>query len=491
MTGTHQHSSTSTSAAAEICFDFDVVYERGADAWGRVTGSWQGDETKSKSTRITGRRARSPVALASTLGSEWVRMGQTSRGRQRRALVSAALMARERGSSRVVDTHLGDGVAEHVRILEQNKDRLLTKEEEIRLAKLVQRMMKLEQLEHELTTALQAAEEDGGMDFSELAPEALARELKTMLEPGVPPEFVPPKRRVAAATARSKESIDGTGVRVTHAQWAAAANISTAKLQQALIDGRAAREQIVRSNVGLVRAAVKQLKRSSGGILDRGTSEQDLMQEGFISLIRAAEKFDVRQGVRFSTYATWWVKAGIKQTLFEQTRVIRLPARVQNAHRKIKKAQAKLRARTLAEPTDEQISEELLYEFSPQRVREVTGYVSHRASSLDVTLGADGKTSAIDLFISEEEMPDDTVTKSTMRSDIEKAMERHLTPREVNIICLRFGLRDGEARTVRAIGEEIGLPYSSTRNLVVGALSKLRKPHVVHALKEYLQDEII
>ena len=97
---------------------------------------------------------------------------------------------------------------------------------------------------------------------------------------------------------------------------------------QRVHEGKAARERIVASNVRLVCHAVKQLKRGSGGRLDQGTTEADLVQEGCIAILRAAERFDVSMGVRFSTYATFWVRAAIRRALQEQSRVVRLPARV-------------------------------------------------------------------------------------------------------------------------------------------------------------------
>ena len=169
-----------------------------------------------------------------------------------------------------------DAVSDFVRTIEPK--RLLEHAEEIQLARAIQRLKDLEDLYYNLSsthqqTAVEAIVAEGG---------------------------------------------------ASRAEWARAANISVPQLRTELREGKQARETIVERNVGLVGSLVQQLKRSSGGRLDQGITEADLVQEGCISLLRAAERFDVSMGVRFGTYATFWAKAAIKRALHEQTRVVRL-----------------------------------------------------------------------------------------------------------------------------------------------------------------------
>ena len=276
--------------------------------------------------------------------------------------------------------------------------------------------------------------------------------------------------------------------------WAAAANVTVPELRQQLRDGKQARARIVESNVGLVGYAVKQLKRSSGGRLDQGITEADLVQEGCISLLRAAERFDVSMGVRFGTYATFWVRAAIRRALHEQTRVVRLPSRVQNTYGKIRRATESLsEANGNRMPTDDQVSAELLaggLKLSPQRVREVIEQVRTRPSSLDASLGK-GETSAkvVDLVRDETTHLESNMVQGMLRHDLNRLMAKHLREDEARVLSLRFGLEDGAPRTIRQVGEEAGITYARAKHVLFSALSKMRKPHVALALRDYMADD--
>ena len=280
--------------------------------------------------------------------------------------------------------------------------------------------------------------------------------------------------------------------------WADAANVSVAELLQQVQEGRAARERIVASNVRLVCHAVKQLKRGSGGRLDQGTTEADLVQEGCIAVLRAAERFDVSMGVRFSTYATFWVRAAIRRALQEQSRVVRLPARVHVDYGKIKRAQQALQSTEgKSSPSDTELSAELQangVKLSPEKVRQVIGFVSSRPSSLDRTLNGRkaGETSserAVDLIRDEKTHLEAGVVQSMLNADLKQLMERHLRPEEVQVLTLRFGLGDNAPRTVREVAEEVQVSYTKAKNLLFSALTKMRKPHVSLALRDYVWDD--
>ena len=283
-----------------------------------------------------------------------------------------------------------------------------------------------------------------------------------------------------------------------HMPGRAAANVSVEVLQREISEGMRARSRIVESNVALVGSLVQQLKRSCGGRLDSGTTEADLVQEGCIALLRAAERFDVSVGVRFGTYATFWAKAAMRKALKEQTRVVRLPARVHYTYGKIKRASETLEARGERDAADglvceEKISSELAstgVTLSPEKIRAVVQQVKRRPSSLDVRLGTDSSSSAVDLVADSRRAAnvEGEVVARMLQSDLSTVMRRHLREEEAAVLTLRFGLEDGEARTVRQVGEAMGMPYATAKHTLFQALNKMRRPHVAKALRDYLGD---
>lgn len=243
--------------------------------------------------------------------------------------------------------------------------------------------------------------------------------------------------------------------------------------------------------MGLVGSLVQKLKRSSGGRLDQGITEADLMQEGCISLLRAAERFDVSMGVRFGTYATFWAKAAIRHALHEQTRVVRLPARVHHTFGKIKRATDSLAAQSADrdQVTDAQVSAELAtggVKLSPQKIRQVIEQVKTRPTSLDARLKDDAGATVLDVIIDDTTRIEADVVQGMLQQDLSALMRSHLRAEEAQVLTLRFGLDDGCARTIRQVGEELGIPYATTKHLLFAALSKMRKPHVARSLRDYL-----
>jgi len=211
---------------------------------------------------------------------------------------------------------------------------------------------------------------------------------------------------------------------------------------------------IVETNVRLVGAAIQQLKRSSGGKIDKGTTEADLMQEGCIALVNAAAKFDVSMGCRFSTYATFWVRNAVRKAMKEQSRTIRLPLRVHHAYGRIQRASAELAARTTKPPSDEQVAA-MLDERSldAQKVRLIIDQMHWRTKSLDAKLG--GKQEDFTLGDSIEDdgvSSQEQVVLSMLRSDLRRLMQKYLDPDENRVLMLRFGLTDGVSRTLRQAG---------------------------------------
>mmetsp|Transcript_26971 Transcript_26971/g.65062 ORF Transcript_26971/g.65062 Transcript_26971/m.65062 type:complete len:553 (+) Transcript_26971:41-1699(+) len=282
-------------------------------------------------------------------------------------------------------------------------------------------------------------------------------------------------------------------------EWAALTNQSVHDLQKELSEGLRARNKIVSSNLGLVHHEVFKLKRSCGGQLDSGTTEQDLIQEGCISLLRAAEKFDVSVGVRFSTYATFWVRAAIRRALQEQTRAIRLPSRVQAQYSKIREARRTLAASSIYRPTEEQVAQYLCEtgtSITPHKVREVTAVVTTRPASLDSVIAPGSSTSSdskllLDLIEDPDEGIEESMALNMLRGHLEKLFDEYLDSDEAQCVKIRFGLEDGQPATVKATGEAMGITYASTKKLLFSAMSKLRKPHVAAGLKDYMEEDSI
>ena len=198
-------------------------------------------------------------------------------------------------------------------------------------------------------------------------------------------------------------------------------------------------------------------------------------------------------GVRFSTYATFWAKAAVRHALQEQSRVVRLPSRVHHTFSKIKRATNTLQAQgTHHEVTDDQISMQLAaggVQLSPQRIRQVIEHVKVRPTSLDARLGSGTEGgSVIDLIIDDSTRIEANVVQSMLRQDLRTLMSRYLRPQEARVLILRFGLDDGVTRTIRQVAEAADIPYATAKHVLFLALSKMRKPHVALALREYLTD---
>ena len=387
-----------------------------------------------------------------------------------------------------------DALSSFVRTIEPK--RLLEHAEEIQLAGAIQRLKDLE----DLYTELSHRDASDGTSISVFQQQCARRFRK-------PPTHFHCVPLLSQSHTTSCDQLPTSVVRAAHCrsaveailaeggfsreEWAAAANLTVPELRTQLREGKLARETIVERNVGLVGNLVQQLKRSSGGRLDSGITEADLVQEGCISLLRAAERFDVSMGVRFGTYATFWAKAAIKRALHEQTRVVRLPSRVQNTYGKIKRATDLLSAQEgvdVTDVTDDDVSTELMasgVKLSPQRVRQTIEHVRKRPSSLDASLGGDGKSTVLDLVVDHNTDIEAGVIQSMLQSDLRKVMQRHLRAEEISVLSLRFGLEDGTSRTIRQVGEELDISYSTTKHLLFTGLNKLRKPHVALALRDY------
>ena len=252
-----------------------------------------------------------------------------------------------------------------------------------------------------------------------------------------------------------------------------------ARLKPALQDGDAASDSLINANQRLVVSIAKRYR-------SRPMQFLDLIQEGNLGLMRAVEKFDHTKGFKFSTYATWWIRQAITRAIADQARTIRIPVHMMETINKVSRVQRQMVQELGREPTLEELAKRV--DMTEERVRECLR-INEDTTSLDQPVGDEEDFSLSDVIEDKEAIVPADAAARTMLNEAVKEVLSQLTEREQEVIRLRFGLDDGQMRTLEEVGKEFGVTRERIRQIEAKTLAKLRHPIRSQRLRDYLDPE--
>lgn len=272
------------------------------------------------------------------------------------------------------------------------------------------------------------------------------------------------------------------GRRPSLSELATELGLDAKEVQRRRMAGTAAKNTLVAANLRLVTSVARKVSKSMNGA-GSSLAFDDMMQEGSVGLIRAAEKFDASRGYKFSTYATWWIRASVMRSITTQSRAIKVPSTVVDEYSRIRREFQRLREGGIFAPTDGQVAKAL--GTTPAKLRFVVNAVTQTPGSLDINLdikGDGGSTRALAELIEGDDRVEERMVIEMERNELDKALRESLKPMERAVIRLRFGLDDGQPRTLRETGNLLGLSKERIRQVIFRALPKLRTPEIQEML---------